>query len=118
MKLTIPRIPVSLNKLLRMHWTTKRRDRDAWKEEIQVAMPYQYPPARKGERLRLAICQYRSRMLDRDNLYGSVKNIVDALCDMGLIFNDDDKHLDLHVSQVKAKRREQKTEITVAEYPS
>jgi hypothetical protein len=38
-------------------------------------------------------------MIDRDNLYGSCKPLIDAMRDVGLIRNDSPKWLDLGVCE-------------------
>ena len=60
---------------------------------------------------RLTINVYRSRFQDKDNMYGSVKPIVDAINKLGWIIDDDRKNLDLKVDEIKAKRKDQRTEI-------
>ena len=56
---------------------------------------------------------YRKRLQDVDNLWGSVKPILDALKRTGWIKDDDRESITLHVEEHKAK--EQKTTITVEE---
>ena len=54
---------------------------------------------------------HRSRFQDKDNMYGSVKPLVDAVKKLGWIVDDDPAHLDLKVEEIKSKRVDQRTEI-------
>ena len=56
----------------------------------------------------------RRRRLDLDNLYGSVKSLVDALCDELFIWDDDTIHMtDLKVTQKTCKESGEKEEYTL-----
>ena len=86
-----------------MHWALRARWTKAWKEEVCWVIL----SCRKAlgkfpkEHLTLHIHLYQCKPMDTDNLYASVKPIVDGLkvnggC--GLIVDDDAKHLNLTVS--------------------
>ena len=116
MKLTIPRIPPSPNGTsgyLRLHWASRRKDKATWKAEIELALRSSGPAMLELARtkVRVTVHQVRGRKLDRDNLWASVKNIVDAIVLCGLAVDDDDRWMDLHVTQETGK--EHRTEITV-----
>ncbi len=51
--------------------------------------------------------------LDRDNLYSSVKPLVDALRNSGQIIGDTERDIDLYVFQKKVKRKEAGTLIEI-----
>ena len=54
--------------------------------------------------------------LDRDNLYGCVKPVLDGLQAAGLIAGDSEREIELEVTQERVKtRREQGTQITIFE---
>ena len=56
-----------------------------------------------GCKCNLAIVSMRKRLIDYDNLVAGCKQLIDALCDEGFIFDDAPKYLDrLNVTQTKA----------------
>ena len=69
------------------------------------------PNSKAVGKAKLHIQVHRSRFQDKDNMYGSVKPIVDAIKKLGWIVDDDPKNLDLKVEEIKAKRKDQRTEI-------
>lgn len=101
--LTIPDVPVSNNVLLRMHWAKRARYNDSWAWQVRKAMGYpcifEAPPVKAS----VYITQHRQRLLDTDNLYGSVKPLVDALREWQLIYDDSPDHCELTVKQEKSK---------------
>lgn len=65
-------------------------------------------------RVALRITQCRARLLDEDNLTGSVKRLVDCLCEVGLIPGDAPAQTSIHVSQAKVQHyTEQKTIVDI-----
>lgn len=65
-------------------------------------------------RVKVSIIRRSTKLLDKDNLYGSVKFLCDALRHEGVIRNDDPESIDLVVTQEKcARRSEAGTEITI-----
>jgi len=62
----------------------------------------------------VSITSFRTRLLDRDNLYGGVKYVCDGLRYNHLIHDDTTDSIDLRVRQFKVKtRKEERTEIEV-----
>ena len=119
LKLTIPRIPPSPNGpggYLRLHWTKRRKDKEAWKWEVMRATAKvrgigdMFKPA-PSRRVKVTIHQVRARLLDRDNLWASVKHICDSIVVCGLARDDSEKWMDLSVSQETGK--DHRTEITI-----
>jgi len=49
--------------------------------------------------------------MDRDNIWASHKQLIDALKELGLIWDDSEKYIDLRVFQLE--HPEQKTEIFI-----
>jgi hypothetical protein len=99
--ITIPDVPPSLNKYLRMHWAVKKRLRQHWAWALKVALArVGFSPA--GERtpkMSVNITIFLSRRFDRENSWGGCKPIIDAMRDVGLIRNDSERWLDLGVAQ-------------------
>lgn len=123
-KLTIPRLPPSPNGkggYLRMHWAKRRKDKEEWKWEIVAQLllepgmapvdPWVLVRTAPRCKVKVRIHQVRARKLDRDNLWASVKNIVDAIVICGLARGDSEKWMDLSVSQETGKPH--RTEITI-----
>ena len=98
-KIELDRIPVTLNRFLRLHWATRIQDKSEWK---QYLLPYyKIRNAVSGKKIELTITVYRSRLQDPDNKVGSVKNLVDALKEMGFLVDDNNEYLILKVEEKK-----------------
>jgi hypothetical protein len=70
--------------------------------------------ARSLERPIVRIVFGRTRPLDRDNAWGSVKALVDGLRHAGLISGDSEEEIELSVDQFKVQHRsEEKTTIEI-----
>jgi hypothetical protein len=109
MKLTVKAIPPSLNKTQRMHWAKRKKLNDDWKWLIRSQMPeFVLHPFVK---MRCSVTLAHSRAFDRDNSFGAVKPIIDALKHWKLIFDDSPEYLDLEVVQVKSTRKEAHTVV-------
>jgi Holliday junction resolvase RusA-like endonuclease len=75
-----------------------------------------HSPAQRSQRIRVLFTCYRTKLLDTDNKYGSVKYALDALRYAGLIEDDKESDIELVVSQYKSKRHEQATTIDLIYY--
>ena len=102
-------MPATLNQALRWHWMKRHRYNEGW--YVRMIGEAGRPTGDPVGKARLTINVYRSRFQDKDNMYGSVKPIVDAINKLGWIIDDDRKNLDLKVDEIKAKRKDQRTEI-------
>lgn len=114
MKLTIKDIPVSMNGprgLLRMHWARRRKYTEKWSWMIRGALGYPGVLEPAPDKARVYITQYRKRLMDTDNLFASVKPILDGLIDWQLIRDDSPGHCELTVKQEKSG--ETRTEISI-----
>lgn len=71
----------------------------------------------KGEgvgRPRVLFTLCRVQLLDRDNAYASVKDLLDGLCAARCLLRDDEASIELVVEQTKvATRKEERTEIRI-----
>lgn len=109
-KLIVWQVPKSLNGLLRMYkypWKyAKYRDDWGWVLKA-AASPNERSAlgqmAKSGKRMKVNISMQHTRLYDRDNLYGSVKPVVDSLVELGWLVGDSDKRVDLAVTQVKGQ---------------
>ena len=84
----------SRNVLDRKHWAVKRRCKQIWALFIRNQMKLRkIREAEVGEKFTLTIVSYRIKLLDYDNLVGGCKQLIDALCHEGFIFDDAPKYL-------------------------
>ena len=97
MRLTIQDVPVSGNKLLRMHWAVRSKYNQYWQTLVrsQINNGHRAPKTK----MKVQISQMRKRKLDKDNLYSSVKPLVDALKYWKLIRDDSPDWIELDVVQ-------------------
>lgn len=72
-------------------------------------------PEKAGGKKRYRVCIERRglRLLDVDNLYGSVKWVCDGLRHEKLIPDDDPETIELVVTQRKVSRKDIGTEVTI-----
>ena len=88
----------SNNQLLRMHWAEYRKAKIAlgWEVKALTASSDWLLPM---ERVTVDIVRIGKELLDRDNLFGGAKLLIDSLVDCSLIRDDDEEHIDLTVRQ-------------------
>jgi len=85
------------NKLLRAHWGVRRDLKKKYMKALQVAL--HTPPAFASRLRHLDIISYRKRLLDKDNLYTGAKLLIDALKELGWLYDDAPQYLKLRVTQ-------------------
>jgi hypothetical protein len=96
----------TLNKSLRGHWSIPYKQKKKWMWIIKHYMDQdQIPKAMEKATYFLLIRSYRKRTMDKDNLYGSHKWMIDALRDSGFIYDDDSPHCALTVEQRKGTKK-------------
>jgi len=106
------RMPATLNQTLRWHFMKRHKYNDGWYMEFMGAAGRPSRPVTGQARLRITV--YRSRFQDKDNMYGSVKPIVDAINKLGWLVDDNPEYLDLKVQEIKSKRVDQRTEVSLS----
>ena len=119
--IVIPCAMPSLNQQLRMHHYARMRLKkecvkavgDALKVSGYLVMEMIRPSRRK-----VTIISYRKRLLDEDNNVGSTKPLLDAVKDMGLIWDDSPKFCELVTRQEKAGEVKTEIQIEVISKPS
>ena len=122
----IPRVPTSLNKMLRKHWAVRAKEQSAWDDEIFVAVSIErrrqwanlifkadgkpYLPVQVEIKV-----VWKSRRLDPDGLAASVKPILDAMRKICLIYNDSPRWITLVPTQTMVSHAggKPRTEICV-----
>lgn len=110
LKLDIPAVPPSPNRILGKHWSTKAKVKNEW---LLLVRSQYLPSGRSKEKRRAVITLYHARLYDKDNLYASVKPVVDSLVHWGILKNDNEDWVDLEVSQRVSKPKDAHTEIEV-----
>ena len=103
-ELTLNEATPSLNKMIRLHWTVDRKLKAKWVKMVWVALRSQrMGPVQPFSRARVTITRISPRMLDRDNLFSSVKHPLDGLKICSVIVDDSPEHIELIVRQEKGK---------------
>jgi len=90
MRIVIPRLPPSLNKILRMHWAQVQRVFNEWAHDVFWAYFAETTPGERYPCNRVIITFYvkDNRRRDLDNLIGGGKGILDGLRKAGAIRDD------------------------------
>ncbi len=112
------RIPHNMSNS-RMHWMTRNKWNQAWKEEVGNAVMMQRREFWKLplEYAKITIVFFTTRLMDYDGAYNAAKPILDGLKvkdGAGVIIDDSPKYIDLTVKQEKvAHRQEEHVEIQI-----
>lgn len=105
-KLELPFVTPSNNELLRKyrHWAVKRKLKTYYMDEIMVyILEHRLTDIQAEGKRECEIMSYRKRLLDKDNLYGGTKPLIDSLVKFGLLLDDNPDMCDLKVGQKKSK---------------
>jgi hypothetical protein len=76
--LTIHEVPPSGNVIKRLHWARYSKLLERWWWLVRTARGMEDVPTASGKR-KLTITRHGVRPLDRDNLYASMKPVIDVL---------------------------------------
>ena len=113
-KLVIPCVPLSLNRLYSMHWSKRHRLLQEWIDEVWIALKKDEIRIDKPfKRARVRVRYYFRDRKRRDKENYAPKMIVDALRYNGIIEDDSIKHIDLDWEILQGKFA--RTEIEVQE---
>ena len=108
----LPVVTPSNNKLLRMHYFSRKKEKEIYQKWLIAAGVKDLKFKALGKKRTVEIHSFRKRRLDPDNLIGGMKLLIDSLCDVGLIWDDSPKYLDLTVIQ-ETERKNPRTEIKI-----
>jgi hypothetical protein len=117
MKLVILSPVMSLNKLLNMHYQARRRLRLKYMWEIRLVLQElgeSVPDYPEEKRKKLRIVSFGTKLMDKENLYGGSKVLVDAIKGLRLIYDDSPKWINYKIKQ-DFKEKKRRTEITIEE---
>ena len=95
----------SNNQLIRMNPRQQYRLKKDW---LGLLMPYlkSLPSAKPGSRYSVTIIRRSTKKLDKDNLYGGCKALLDVIRDARLIDDDDPDSIELSEYQEVVKKSE------------
>lgn len=121
LRVTIDGVTPSLNKYLGMHWAQRRKLRPQYAWAIRAAMIESgwaedgdmYPA--RAPKMRVQITSHRKALLDRDNLIGGAKPLVDALKDVHAIRDDTESWATIEWLQVVDKANKTVIDLEEAE---
>lgn len=108
----IPMATPSLNNLLRMHYQVKRRLRLQY-ERILRCNSRRFHHAKPNEHKRVTIERFGVRHIDQDNFVGGAKPLLDAICNVGLIWDDSPKCVSVSYVQHKSSPKQVRTRVTI-----
>jgi len=98
-----------------MHFAQRSR----WKKAIEVQLvAYGEEMLELKPKIELKITRfygYRKRQLDKDNLYGACKPLIDAIRGFKIIPDDTPRHIDLYVEQEKSPDKSTFVQINAVE---
>lgn len=93
----------SRNTIDRKHWAAKSRLKGQYQILIRNQMRLNKIKRTEGK-CKLAISCYVTRMMDMDNVWGGLKQFIDALCSENFIWDDSPTWLQIdQVKQIKSK---------------
>lgn len=118
-RVVIPGVPPSANKLLRMHWAEKGREKDRWRSMIGHLILRQdagwlQAMTEAKKRMKVTVIVRSAKLDDPDNLPARAKLILDvlkptkiragkAVTGLGFIFDDSREYLEPDVRQEQVK---------------
>lgn len=107
--------PNASTSFLKLHGLLDAPIRDTQFERPHGEEPLDTHPAQERSKGRVVviITRFGSRLLDRDNLYGGVKPLVDALRYDNLIPDDNDDSIELIVRQKKVRKDQIGTQVII-----
>lgn len=97
--ISFPRVTPSNNKLIRMHYRKRKVLRETFGKELMAAEDWRIPEVKQEQRRKVKIISFREKLLDKDNFYGGLKPLLDALIDRRKIYDDSPKYLELESEQ-------------------
>lgn len=105
-KITVPRSTESNNELKRKYRNQHvyRKLRESWQRDIYILTKKQDVRDLRAHvdlqtRVKVSIHTLRSKLLDRDNLFGGIKPCLDAIKNLGFIVDDREEFCLLDVTQ-------------------
>lgn len=100
-----------------MHWSDRHRYAAAWAQHIYIEYlrKYKAKPKQAEAKCYIEITSLRTRMLDKDNLIGGCKGLVDSLKKLEMIVDDSPKWVEVKYDQIVVSKGKQQTVIEIFE---
>lgn len=114
----IPRIPATINRLSRAHWSYRVREKNLWMQELSAVLGSLRLKktltawADCGYKVKIEMHVIHSKEFDPDNLWSICKIPLDTLVTMGCLGGDTSRHVELSVSQEIGKAKLTKFKIS------
>jgi len=109
-RLFIDRVPLSVNRVLRMHWAKRRLYNEQFLNEIFLAknrLKIFGRPEHSPVQLQITLYICGQSEMDADNAVAACKPIIDALVKVGILLDDDPETVTgVSVTQIRKPRRE------------
>lgn len=108
-RITVPMVPPSINKMRHMHFHDYRRLRDRWESTMYILMGHRQLSElrqRPVGKVHVQMHIEHTRLFDPDGLYSAVKIPLDCLVRLEIIPNDTPENLTLSVTQAKSKEKQ------------
>lgn len=109
----------SQNEQRRAHWSRQRRERDAWLTLLHIALVNlcgRLTMPRPEKRCAVTITSHRNRLvLDKGNLVGGAKELVDAMVMCGLMRDDSDEWAEFTYLQATCPKGQDFTVVRVSQ---
>ena len=112
---TLPMPTPSLNEIQGYHWAYCKRQKEGLGWILASALNKVPAIPRASGKRTVTISRHGKGRLDRDNLVGGCKWLIDAIKERGLILDDCDASLHLVVEQVVSRKTEPYTVVTIEE---
>ena len=115
----LPKVPISLNRLMRSHWRVRVREKKRWMELLLAKIGKNRWKPRRYTHMKIIV--HTTHLQDEDNLTGSLKPLIDAMKPqnvkgtggLGLIIDDNPDNLWLEVEQVRVHRDKHKKKVSI-----
>ena len=93
----------SRNKIDKMHWAEKGRLK--WQYRILIRNQMKLNKIKETDgKCKIIINCYVKRMMDMDNVWGGLKQFIDALCTENFVWDDSPTFLEIkQIKQIKSK---------------
>jgi len=110
-------IPLSLNKMLRLHWRARNKLKSAWMEEFYAFSVVERQKLRQWASVKLQmtvrVIIHHSRAYDPDSLVACVKPCLDGLVCQRFLWDDAPDYLNLIVEQQICPHKQRHTVISI-----
>ena len=117
LKLWLNHVPLSVNRVLRMHWAKRHNYNAIWVDEVFAAkneIKLWGRPEHTDVTVRIRLFYSGQVAMDEDNLVASCKPIIDALVKNGILLDDSPDHVrGVTVSQTKTRPKDTGVSIAI-----